>query len=141
MKTTVNMLLVFMVLSLFRGCATMKTLPASERTRAVGGSFDAVFDGILKYCSEQGFSIKKTERTSGVIETDMKIINEIPDRSRLKLSFTIHFVNPKITEVIVLISVEEESSGGLWTQADFSEDVARARYARTFKEMEKYVVK
>jgi hypothetical protein len=98
-----------------------------------------VFDGILKYCSERGYPVKKSERTSGIIETDA-ITNPF-EHSRTRLAFTVQAVNSKTAEVTLLISIQNESSGGLWTQAAFSEEEARERYAMMFKEMEKYLVK
>ena len=126
-----------MFLLVLSACSTMRTFSVSERTRVAGNDYQSVFNGIVKYCTEQGFSLKQADRVSGIIETDMKTSGH----TRSKLTFNVSSVNPKITQIVLLISFQNESSGGLWTQAGFSEQEAREQYAQTFSEIEKYIVK
>jgi hypothetical protein len=131
--------IIFSFLIIFFGCSTMQTLNVSDRQHTFNAPYMKVFRAALNYCSEESFAVLLADKELGIINTDYKeaAVTEIFfGKSRAKINFTIKKIDSTETNIILIVSAEEQGDYGNWSQMTLTEGQAKDYYQKIFEGIE-----
>jgi len=139
-----KLIFLLVMLMMVVGCATTQTLNVQKRTRVYNADYVTVFKAAVDFCNANAFPIIMVDKDLGILNTGFKendgVSKFFVGDKRTSFSLSIRECTDGTT-VIAIISCEEKTLFGGWSQQTGLSSDAEALYESLFDKIESFIPK
>lgn len=136
----------FILLLAVVGCASMRPLDISKRTRLYAANYKTVFKAVMAYCQDRSIPVLTADKELGLINTDWVGNGGFLFKNRLKINFSLKDQGDT-TKVVLTITTQQQrlngigadASVGAYEDSGMTESEATDLYAKVFDGIQKQI--